>query len=66
MKVVCVITEIDLENEDGYPVAGVVATCSRCDHETESFGTHEASRMRCLVLMREECPLGESNFYTEE
>lgn len=45
---------------------GVCATCSECDHETESFGTSDRSIKRCLVLMREECPLGEENFYVEE
>ena len=66
MKVICEITETELENDDGYPIEGVTATCSRCDHVTESFGTSEASRRRCLVLMREECPQGESNYYTED
>jgi hypothetical protein len=59
------IEEIELENDRGYPVASVQATCSRCDHTTESFGTSDASRRRCLVLLREECPLSESNFYID-
>lgn len=59
------IEETDLENEDGRTVPGVQATCSKCGHTTESFGTGEASIRRCLVLLREECPGEERNYYTE-
>lgn len=65
-RVVCSIEETTLENDNGREVEGVVATCSKCDHCTESFGTSDASRRRCLVLMREECPEGEENFYVED
>jgi len=65
-EVTCTIEEVVLENEYGKEVAGVRATCSRCDHTTESYGTGEGSRTRCLVLLREECPEGERNFYVEE
>jgi hypothetical protein len=64
MKVECDIEEVELEGDYG-PVDGVCATCSRCDHQTESFGTSDASTRRCLVLMREECPFGEDNFYVD-
>jgi hypothetical protein len=66
MKVLCEIEETELENEDGREVPGMSATCARCGHETESFGTGDNSRKRCLVLMREECPKGEHNFYVSE
>jgi hypothetical protein len=62
MRVECEIEETELEG-DYAPVEGVMATCSRCDHVTESFGTSDSSVKRCLVLMREECPKNESNFY---
>ena len=65
MKVQCEIEETELENEDGLAVSGVTATCERCGHETEAFGTSEASRRRCLARMREECPKAELNFYVE-
>jgi hypothetical protein len=64
VKVECDIEEVELEGDYG-PVDGVCATCSRCDHQTESFGTSEASVRRCLVLMREECPFSEDNFYVD-
>ncbi len=65
MRVRCAIEELELENDDGREIEGVRAICSRCDHETESFGTGDASRKRCLVLMREECPHDEENFYLD-
>ena len=64
MKVECDIEEIELEGDHG-TIPSVCATCSRCDHQTESFGTSESSIKRCLVLMREECPNGEDNFYVD-
>jgi hypothetical protein len=65
MRVEAVVYEEELEGDNG-PVEGVIARCTRCDHETESFGTHEGSIKRCLVLLREECPRGERNFYVDE
>jgi hypothetical protein len=64
MRVRCEIQETELDGDYG-SVAGISATCSRCGHETQSFGTSEASIKRCLVLMREECPESEQNFYVE-
>lgn len=65
-KIKCSIDEIYLENDNGYDVDSVSATCSKCGHTTESFGTSESSINRCLVLLNEECPEGENNFYEEE
>lgn len=65
-KVECTIEDCKIETEDGRKVSGVVATCTRCGHATESFGTGENSIKRCLVLLREECPEGEENYYVEE
>lgn len=65
-RVTCSIDQVDLENDRGHEVPGVRATCHRCDHTTESFGTGPASVKRCLVLLREECPNDEENFYVEE
>ena len=65
MVVECEINDVDLENDNGYQVAGVTATCSRCGHTTESFGTGDASKKRCLALLNEECPERRSNFYVD-
>ena len=62
----CSFEELELENDEGYPVDGVRATCTRCGHVTESFGTSDASYRRCLGLMREECPRGEHNWYIDD
>jgi hypothetical protein len=61
MQIECAIEEIEL---DGIP--SVQATCSHCDHVTESYGTGGASIRRCLVVMREECPCGQNNFYVAD
>lgn len=61
MKVECEVDEIDMG--DCGECLGVRVTCSRCGHETESYGTSGASVRRCLVLLREECPMDERNFY---
>ena len=68
MKVEVDISEERVEGEhvgDG-TLPGIVARCTRCDHVTESWGTTERSVRRCLALMREECPEGETNFYVEK
>ena len=61
-RVEAVIEEVELEGDNGL-VDGVQATCTRCDHVTESFGTSSSSVRRCLALLREECPEGENNYY---
>lgn len=61
-RIAVTIDETELEGDYG-TVDGVCATCSRCGHDTESFGTSSASVRRCLALMREECPRGENHFY---
>lgn len=66
MKVQCEIIQEEIENDEGHLVDGISAECERCGHCTESFGTSSASIRRCLVLMREECPNGENNFYESE
>jgi hypothetical protein len=58
--------KVDIEEgTDSEEVDIVTATCSRCGHETESYGTSDASRKRCLALLRAECPEGANNFYVE-
>ena len=66
MQVKCDVSETTLTDDNDRDVDGVVATCSRCDHSTSSFGTGDNSKKRCLVLLREECPRNEKNFYVAE
>lgn len=65
MRILCSVDQTTLEGDYG-EVDGVEVTCSRCGHTTESYGTSEASVKRCLVLLREECPRRENNFYADE
>lgn len=65
-KVECEIEETTIETDDGRDIDSIRATCSRCGHVTESYGTSERSVKRCLVLMRDECPEAEDNYYVEE
>jgi hypothetical protein len=66
MRVKCEVEEIDLDGDYGGQIESVMATCSRCGHSTESYGTSEESIKRCLVLLRQECPNEESNFYVAD
>ena len=63
MGMVTASVELNVELEGDYgPIDGVRATCTKCRHEVESFGTEDRSIKRCLVVMREECPRREKNF----
>jgi hypothetical protein len=62
----CELVQTVLFNDDDREIPSVVATCGRCDHQEECFGTSERSVRRCLVLLRESCPKGEKNFYTAD
>lgn len=64
--VVCIVEEVELENDQGHTQPGVRVTCPRCDHTVESFGTGDPSLRRCAVLLRNECPRKERNFYVVE
>lgn len=63
--VYCTVEDIELPGNGRRPTPSVKATCDACDHTTESYGRDNPSVLRCLALMREECPRGESNFYEE-
>ena len=62
-EVTCDIEFIYLTNDNGIDIDSVEATCSECDHTTQAYGQQAVSVRRCLVLMREECPMGRRNFY---
>lgn len=61
----CDVEEVEIECGSGFDVEGVQATCARCGHQTQSYGTSDRSAKRCLVLLREECPNGEANYYQD-
>jgi len=58
MKVEASVEEIE---QNGTP--SICLTCQRCDHEVKVFGCSEKSEKRGLVMLREQCPQGEENFY---
>jgi len=60
MRVPCSVEYRELQGEHGM-IDGVVVTCSRCEKQTESFGTGEGSIKRCFVLLKEDCD--ERNYY---
>ncbi len=65
-KIKCTIAFDSEENDYGTESPCVRVICSKCQHETTSFGDSDASVKRCLALLKEECPRGEKNFYVEE
>lgn len=65
MEIECDVYETRITSDGGREVDGVVAECTACHYETESYGTGSASVNRCLALMRDECPMGERNFYVQ-
>ena len=62
--VICDIEFIFLRNDEGIDIESVEATCNECDHVTQAYGQQAISVRRCLVQMREECPMGRHNWYT--
>lgn len=63
MKVLCELQHVSLTNDRGHQIDSVRVSCGRCGYETESFGRGENSILRCLAMMRDECPEEEENFY---
>jgi len=62
-QVECEVDFDDIENEQGRMVPGCTVTCGQCGETEESFGQGGGSVRRCLVLLRENCPTQENNFY---
>ena len=54
--------EVELEGDHGM-VAGLEVTCGKCGHTVEVFGTSDASERRGGVMLAEDCPRKERNFY---
>ena len=63
MKVSVEVEETTLRTDDGNHIPGVVVRCPRCGAEEQSYGTSARSVSRCIVLLKEHCPKGESNYY---
>ncbi len=63
MKVKCESEEIELDGDGEDLVESICVSCTRCQHAVEVFGRSDRSIRRGLVMLREECPNGEQNFY---
>ncbi len=63
MRVKIDVSEEELDGDYG-AVPGLIITCTRCRHSVEVFGTEENSVKRGAVMLREECPFNENNFYS--
>jgi hypothetical protein len=61
MRVPCEVELTEVDNERGFPVDGLIVTCSRCEKTAQSFGQGESSLKRCFALLKEGCD--ENNFY---
>lgn len=64
-KVECEIRATEVEF-NGRMINGVEATCTRCGHTETAGGESDASVRRCFVLLRENCPEDEENFYIRD
>jgi hypothetical protein len=62
MRVSVDIEQADVEGDYG-TVDGIRLTCERCGHAVEVAGTSDRSARRGAIMLREECPEGEDNFY---
>jgi len=63
MRVDVSVDEIEMEGDYSNTVDGVEVTCNRCGHCVEVFGTSSKSILRGCIMLRDECPQGEKNFY---
>jgi hypothetical protein len=63
MRVTVTIQQEAIEGDYGGYVDGLRLTCSKCGHEVTVFGTETASARRGAIMLRDECPDGNSNFY---
>jgi hypothetical protein len=66
MRVDVEISQEELEGDYSGYVSGLRLTCDRCGHEVTVFGTTDRSAKRGAVMLSEECPNGENNYYDVE
>lgn len=56
--------QVTLHTDNGRPIPGLCATCTECDHQVEVFGVNPPSKRRACVMLSEECPRDDRNFYS--
>ncbi len=62
-KIPCKIEYGEDYNDYDTTTPTTTAVCGRCGHRITSWGNGDASIRRCLVLLKNECPNQENNFY---
>jgi hypothetical protein len=62
------IDEIELDGDGGGGgvIPGLLLTCDKCGHTVEVYGTSGVSARRGAIMLRDECPDGDDNFYVVE
>lgn len=62
------IDEVEIESDtgSGRMIDGLKITCNKCGHSVEVYGTSDASARRGAVMLKEECPNEENNYYVVE
>lgn len=63
-EVMVKVSSVMLTNDSGREIPGIEVTCPRCGHTVECFGRSDRSVKRSCILLKEECPRGETNWYT--
>ena len=57
------VTQTNIDNQDGYPVPGLVLECQQCGHTVDVFGTGTASAKRGAVKLKDECPQAPGQYF---
>jgi len=65
-RVAAEVEETEIVKGDGSSAPGLLITCEKCGYSVKVFGTGDASMRRGAVMLREECPEDEENFYVVE
>jgi ribosomal protein S27AE len=66
MKVKADIEYAEVESDSGRPIDGLRVACSRCGHSVEVMGETISSARLGAIMLRDECPNGENNYYDVE
>ena len=64
-EVPCIVNVVNLKGARGI-IEAVEVTCTRCGNKATSFGTSDASVLRCLAILHNGCPRQEDNYYYDE
>jgi hypothetical protein len=66
MTIKVVVTDTLLRGDTGTTIPGVIVTCTKCGKDVSVYGTGERSIRKGCVMLREVCPDGQVNFYSDK